>query len=49
MNTDKIIPSLGYIENNIAIISQRANTLKNNATLDELKIIVNRRIEMGYR
>ena len=37
---DKQIPSEGYTKNNIAIISWRANRLKSDATLDELKLIV---------
>jgi len=37
---DKINPTLGYVKGNIRVISFRANTLKNNATLDELKKIV---------
>lgn len=34
---DKIIPELGYVKNNIQIISSRANIIKSNATLRELK------------
>lgn len=37
---DCIIPSLGYVVGNIAVISQRANYIKSNATLDELVLIV---------
>lgn len=37
---DKIDPKLGYVKSNIRVISFRANTLKNNATLDELRKIV---------
>lgn len=33
---DKIIPELGYIKGNIAVISQRANRIKNDASLEEL-------------
>lgn len=32
---DKIIPQLGYVLGNIAVISHRANNIKNNATADE--------------
>jgi hypothetical protein len=32
---DKIIPELGYVKCNIAVISHRANTIKNNGTAEE--------------
>lgn len=34
---DRIVPELGYVKANIRVISYRANTLKNNATVDELR------------
>jgi hypothetical protein len=34
---DRIIPELGYTKNNIIVVSMKANRIKNNATLDELK------------
>lgn len=37
---DRIIPSRGYVRGNIQVISFRANRIKNNATLDELKAII---------
>jgi len=37
---DRIDNGKGYIPNNIAVISMRANMIKNNATLAELKAIV---------
>jgi hypothetical protein len=37
---DKLIPSLGYTKQNIWIISNRANRIKNDSTLAELKQIV---------
>jgi hypothetical protein len=37
---DKIIPEKGYIKGNVWVISSRANTLKNDATLQELKTLV---------
>jgi hypothetical protein len=37
---DKIIPSLGYIKSNVAVISSRANRLKSDASLAELELIV---------
>lgn len=37
---DRINPKLGYVRGNVQVISFRANTLKSNATLEELKTIV---------
>ena len=37
---DKTIPALGYVPGNIAVISWRANRLKNNGTLEELEALV---------
>jgi hypothetical protein len=34
---DRIVPELGYVPGNIAVISHRANRLKNDATLEEIK------------
>lgn len=34
---DKIIPTLGYVRGNIAVISSRANRLKNDGTPEELQ------------
>ena len=36
---DRIDPSKGYIPGNVWVISQKANTIKSNATLNELKLI----------
>lgn len=36
---DRIIPELGYVKENIWIISKRANTLKNDASLEELELL----------
>jgi hypothetical protein len=36
---DKIIPELGYVKGNIAIVSWRVNRLKSDATIEELKAI----------
>ncbi len=36
---DRLIPQLGYVPGNIALISYRANRIKNDATVDELEKI----------
>lgn len=37
---DRIVTSMGYIPGNVWVVSYRANRLKSNATLDELKMLV---------
>jgi len=37
---DRLIPELGYVIGNVFVISLKANRLKNNATLAELKALV---------
>lgn len=37
---DRINPALGYTKDNIRIISFRANTLKNNASVKELELVL---------
>ena len=37
---DRIQPHLGYTKGNVRVISNRANVLKNNATVDELLLIL---------
>jgi hypothetical protein len=37
---DKIDPSKGYVIGNLQILSHRANTLKNNATIEELTLLL---------
>lgn len=39
-SVDRVNPSLGYIPGNVAILSLRANRLKNNSTVDELYDII---------
>ena len=38
---DKIIPELGYVKGNVWVISNKANAIKNNASLEELQLLVN--------
>ena len=37
---DKIVPERGYVQGNITVISWKANRLKSNATLKELRALV---------
>jgi len=37
---DRIVPELGYVVGNVAVISHRANTIKNDASPDELRAIL---------
>lgn len=37
---DRIVPSLGYTKSNAVIVSFRANRIKNDATVEELKRLV---------
>ena len=39
---DRLIPHLGYVKGNVKVISVRANTIKSNATLDELMLLTER-------
>lgn len=34
---DRIIPELGYVQGNVVVLSYKANTIKSNATPEELK------------
>jgi hypothetical protein len=36
---DKVIPELGYVFGNVAVVSYKANRLKNNGTPDELDLV----------
>jgi len=37
---DRIDNNKGYIKDNVWVISRKANTIKNNASLEELKALV---------
>ncbi len=39
---DKIIPEKGYTKGNVWVISNKANTMKNNASLEELKMLTSK-------
>ena len=39
-SVDRIIPELGYTKGNVRVISNRANLLKNNATIEELELVL---------
>ncbi len=43
---DRKIPSLGYTKSNIWVISHKANTMKNKATLEQLKTFCNSILEL---
>jgi hypothetical protein len=36
---DRVMPPLGYVPGNVLVISNRANRIKNNATIPELRAI----------
>lgn len=42
---DRIDPSKGYTPDNVQVISSRANTLKNNASVEEIKELLNWMLE----
>jgi hypothetical protein len=37
---DRIVPELGYVKDNIMVISMRANQIKTNATADEIEKVL---------
>ena len=37
---DRIVPEKGYVKGNVRVISQRANLLKSNATVEELTLVL---------
>ena len=36
---DRVLPLLGYVPGNVLVISNRANRIKNNATIPELRAV----------
>ena len=38
---DKIVPSLGYVPGNVAVISHRANSIKRDASIEEVELVLN--------
>lgn len=38
-SVDRIIPELGYVRGNVVVVSYRANRIKNDATIEELKLV----------
>lgn len=38
LSVDKVVPERGYVKENVVFCTQRANTIKNNMTLEELKM-----------
>jgi len=38
---DRINPALGYVKGNVWVISFKANAIKQNATVQELELLVN--------
>lgn len=40
MTIDRIVPELGYVKNNVAIISFKANTIKNNGSIEDLEKVL---------
>lgn len=37
---DRVVPGMGYVPGNVMVISNRANSIKRDATLDELRKLV---------
>ena len=38
---DRIKPEIGYVKGNVIVMSHRANTIKNNATYEEIARVIN--------
>lgn len=37
---DRMVPHLGYVAGNVRVVSHRANTLRSDATLEELELVL---------
>ena len=37
---DRVVPSLGYVKDNVRVISYRANQIKSNATIEEMEKVL---------
>lgn len=48
-SVDRVDSSKGYVKGNVRVVSWRANTLKNNATLEELKLIYDDAVRIGTK
>lgn len=40
VSVDRLIPELGYVKGNVVVMSFKANRMKNNGTVEELKALV---------
>ena len=38
-SVDRLVPEQGYVESNVALCRHQCNTIKNDATLDELRLL----------
>ena len=45
---DRLIPGLGYIPGNVRVISQRANRIKADATIEELERVLSDARNIGH-
>jgi len=46
-SVDRIKPQLGYVKGNVRVISNRANHLKGNGTIEELKAVLDYMLREG--
>lgn len=46
---DRIIPELGYVSGNVHVISNRANVIKHNATVEELVALASYFVKLGLK